>query len=279
MTGSKMKTTGETVAIMPDMPENGASPSRDSLLPGRVRRVRGAKTVREEFLRRRGTRRADVFVAYTAEELAPLAELAGAQKGNIRLLVLDEMLTHPRREYLETLFRTVVAPGESVHLLDRAELVEVVTAPNRDDLIIGGTVDRADEVLVLYRGNLDRLAVPLRWFERRGIRPDFERFEVTDFGQTVRLGEFEAATDAILYAFDSSYRRRAKRRQIESDPSFGAALRRLRLLRGLSRDDFAPLSARTIARIERGEVREPRGRTLGLIAERLSVDPDEIGTF
>jgi hypothetical protein len=33
---------------------------------------------------------------------------------------------------------------------------------------------------------------------------------VTDFGQTVRLGVYEAATDAILCEFDDDYRRRAK---------------------------------------------------------------------
>jgi hypothetical protein len=74
---------------------------------------------------------------------------------------------------------------------------------------------------------------------------------VVDGGQTVRLGEFEAAADAILYAFDAEARRRAKQRSIEKDASFGGALRRLRLQRGLRREDFEG-SARRRSRASSG---------------------------
>ncbi len=47
----------------------------------------------------------------------------------------------------------------------------------------------------------------------------------------------------------------------------------------VSRDDFAPLSAKTIARIERNEVEKPHGETLRIIAKRLNVDPEEIETY
>jgi transcriptional regulator with XRE-family HTH domain len=71
-----------------------------------------------------------------------------------------------------------------------------------------------------------------------------------------------------------------KEREIEHDSSFGGALRRLRLQKGLTREDFEPeISAKTIARIERGEVEEPREDTLKAIAKRLGVAPGEITSF
>lgn len=102
---------------------------------------------------------------------------------------------------------------------------------------------------------------------------------VRDGGQTIRLGEYEAAVDALLYEVDPGYRKRAKRRELELDDSFGGALRRLRLQRGLKRADFPEVSAKEIARIERGEVEKPHDRTLRSLAARLGVSPEEIRTY
>ena len=52
---------------------------------------------------------------------------------------------------------------------------------------------------------------------------DISEVEVTDFGQAIRFGEGEAATDAILYAFDPDYRRRQKAQLVEKDASFGGS--------------------------------------------------------
>jgi hypothetical protein len=197
-----------------------------------------------------------------------------------RILLLEEPST-ARRELLATLFRVVVAPGNGIRLLMREDLVEVLTSAHPDDYFIGGVVDPDDKAVVLYRGNLERLVVPFAWFRsgRRSPRPDFEDFEVTDSGQTVRFGAYEAAVDAILYEFDPDARRRIKNTQVEKDESFGGALRRLRLARGLSRDDFPGINAKTIARIERGEVAKPHGETLAKISDTLGVEPDEIETY
>jgi hypothetical protein len=57
---------------------------------------------------------------------------------------------------------------------------------------------------------------------------------------------------------------------------------RLRKQRGLRREDFEPaLSAKTIARIERGEELSERlhDRTWQILSEKLGVAPKEIGTF
>jgi hypothetical protein len=185
-----------------------------------------------------------------------------------------------RRELLHALFRFVVAAEEGVKLLPAAEIAEVFASSHRDDLFIGGAVDAADRVIVLYRGSLESLVVPLTWFARPGgPRAEITDFEVTDFGHTVRLGPFEAAADAILYEFDPEARRRAKQRSIAKDASFGGALRRLRLQRGLRREDFDGISAKEIARIERGEVAKPHDETIATLARRLGVKAGEIETY
>lgn len=161
-------------------------------------------------------------------------------------------------------------------------LVEVLEAHNRADLFIGGSVDNATETITFWRGNLTALTVPFSAFEKSGAgtKPDFDKFAVIDGGQTVGLGDYEAAVDAILYEYDPEYRRRISKQRLQEDQSFGASLRRLRKQRGLRREDFQPaLSAKTIARIEQGKVKRIQRKTLNALAEHLAVEPDEIETF
>ena len=88
------------------------------------------------------------------------------------------------------------------------------------------------------------------------------RLSFTDYGHTVALGEYEAAADAILYEIDAEYRRQLNKERQRSERSFGASLRRLRIQKRLNRNDFAPLAAKTIARIERNEIEKPHGKSL-----------------
>ena len=161
------------------------------------------------------------------------------------------------------------------------ELAEVLCADNRSDLFLGGTVDYENEMITLWRGDLRSFAVPFSAFTSSGdgLKPDFKAFRVTDFGHTVRLGEYEAAADALLYELDPDYRKKLSKQRAESDRSFGSALRRLRKQRALTQEDFPPLSPKTIARIEQGTVKQLRPQTLSLIAARLRVEPEAIGTF
>ena len=135
--------------------------------------------------------------------------------------------------------------------------------------------------LPLVRGNARSLIIPFAHFPASGdgTRPDFERLSFTDHGRTVVLGDYEAAVDAILYDFDPEYRRRQKKKMHSEEQSFGASLRRLRKQRRLGRDDFGKISAKEIARIERGEVKKPQAHTLKVIAEKLGVLPEDIETF
>lgn len=172
--------------------------------------------------------------------------------------------------------------SEDKFFLEPVELAEALTADNRSDLFIGGLVDDSAETITLWRGNLERLTVPYSAFPKSGdgIKPDFARFKVADYGQTISFGGYEAAADAVLYEHDPDYRRRIKKERQATEQSFGASLRRLRVQRGLSRDDFAPeIASKTVARIESGEVKSVQKKTMEALAKRLGVTPDEIGSF
>ncbi len=54
---------------------------------------------------------------------------------------------------------------------------------------------------------------------------------------------------------------------------------RLRKQRRLRRSDFAPVSAKEIARLERNEVATPHAKTLVAIAGRLGVRSEEIAGY
>jgi hypothetical protein len=74
------------------------------------------------------------------------------------------------------------ADGKDVQLLPMDELTEVLSSVNRADLFIGAAVAPTDAAVVLYRGNLEPLVVPLAWFRARpdGPTPDSHDLAVTD---------------------------------------------------------------------------------------------------
>ena len=196
-----------------------------------------------------------------------------------RLLVTAELDT-ALREYLEALFLDVVT-GPPASFLPLDQLGDVLESDRRQDLAVGVLVSSDREAVILIRGHFDRIAVPWSWFRPtpHGLAPDFGDVEVIDNGLTIRLGRYEAAVEAILYEFDRDFRARERQRRIEMDPSFGAALRRLRIQKGVPRSGFPGISEKEIARIERGEVSRPHAATLRAIADRLGVEPADIETF
>jgi len=85
---------------------------------------------------------------------------------------------------------------------------------------------------------------------------------------------------AILCEFDDEYGKTVKRRPpLAQDMSLGGSLRRLRLQRGLTQHDFPGVTAKTIARIERGAVARPLSATLAAVAKRLDVAVAELATY
>ena len=154
------------------------------------------------------------------------------------------------------------------------EIAEVLVADNRPDLFIGGSIDHSTNTVTLWRGNLEPITVPFSAFakSRDGIEPDFKTFSILDYGQTIRLGKYEAATNAILYEFDSEYRRRTSKERLASERTLGASIRRLRKQRGLKREDFEPVASKTLARIEQGKVKSVRGKTIAPHCEGLGCE-------
>ena len=198
-----------------------------------------------------------------------------------KLLALGE----PRQESLQVLrgyFRPIIGGAASFKTLPPHELAEALTAPadKARDLFIGGLVDDWSQTLALVRGDFRPLAVPFSLFPRsRAAKPDFSRFAIGDYGQTLRFGGCEAAADFVLYALDPDFRRRSNARRVQFDKGFGPSLRRLRTLRKLGRDAFDGLAPKTIARIETGQVKRPHGKTLRLICETLGIEADQIETY
>jgi hypothetical protein len=160
------------------------------------------------------------------------------------------------------------------------QLAEVLTSQRRSDLFIGGCLDRATESLTLVRGDLNLLTVPLRIFRTRGAtKPDFKQFDVDDYGYSIRFGAYEASADKVLYEADPEYRRRFNAQRPATEQGFGPSLKRLRILRQLSRDEFPGVPERSIASLERESAVKPKARTLNALAKTLQVDPEEIETY
>lgn len=94
-------------------------------------------------------------------------------------------------------------PGDSQQsFLPTDQIADCVGTTRPWSYILGGATDyiRAH----LYLGNMDTVVVPLSWFRTTGrTQPDYEDFEVTDHGSTVRFGRFEASVEAILEEFAS----------------------------------------------------------------------------
>jgi hypothetical protein len=181
---------------------------------------------------------------------------------------------------LTAVFKAVLS-ARNTRLLPRDELTEALSSKNRANLIVAGLIARDIDAMIFFRGDLKTVLVPLTWFESKGFIVDdiFMTLKICDFGQTITVGNKQIATDALLYEFDSDFRRRDKRNRIKSDSSFGGALRRLRLQKNLTRRQFPGVSEKEIARIEQGKIRQPHQTTLSLIAKRLRVTPSEISEY
>ena len=193
-------------------------------------------------------------------------------------------LMPPRSESIPALlglFNPVFGLVDGFQWLPKEELVEVIARDDAADRFIGGSVDPKAKAITLLRGDVEAMVAPLTIFEKSGdgTAPDFTKLKVMDYGRTIALGNYEVSADAILYELDSTYRRRLNKQRRRNERTFGASLLRLRKQRQLKRSDFAPISAKEIARLERNEVRNPHAKTLSTVADRLGVRPEEIESF
>ncbi len=193
-------------------------------------------------------------------------------------------LTPPRAESIPALlglFHPVFGVVEGFHWLSKAEFVQTIVMADAPARFIGGSVDLKARTLTLLRGDITAVVAPFSIFPPSGdgTAPDFTRLKLIDFGRTIALGDYEASADAILYEIDPDYRRTLRKQRQQNEKTFGASLMRLRKQRRLKRSDFAPISLKEIARIERNELAKPHAKTLALLALRLDVRPEEIESF
>ncbi|MGM0487045.1 MAG: helix-turn-helix domain-containing protein [Planctomycetota bacterium] len=225
--------------------------------------------------------RDSLWVSYASDLTESLVRNASLGRPSLGFGLFIHSLDMKTVPALSSFFRRIAFTVDG-GFIPTEELAEVLETDSRPDLFIGGSVNHDTSTVTFWRGDLKPLTVPFTTFAKSGTgtKPDFNKFAIIDCGQTVQLGDYEAAVDAILYEFDPDYRRRISKRRLQEDQSFGASLRRLRKQRGLRREDFEPdLSAKTIARIEQGKVTRIQRKTLKTLAEHLSVGPDEIETF
>lgn len=218
-------------------------------------------------------------LATTLVEL--LSKPAVRRKTFGNLLTLEAAKTQVRPT-LEGLFSQVVGVSKQFKKLPLKELAVVLRSDpsQRRDVFIGGVVNLEFGTLVLVRGNLERVVVPLSMFRPSGrATPVFKRFELTNYGHTLKFGGYEATADVVLWEMDPDYRKRAKAKERAQAKGFGPSLRRLRKQRGLSQSDFPSVTRKTISRIENGEVENPHGITLNRIAEALGVEPEKIESY
>ena len=223
------------------------------------------------------------WVSFTRTSTDLLLERTVASHADVRASRLI-MLTPPRIESIPALlglFHPVFGLGEGSRWLPSAALIEAITTDDSSDRFVGGSVDRKAKTLTLVRGDITAIVAPFRLFPKSGdgMAPDFARLRLTDHGRTIVLGDYEASADAVLYELDPDYRRGLNRQRRDHERTFGAALLRLRKQRRLKRTDFAPISAKEIARIRRNEVERPHAKTLNVLADHLAVRPEEIGSY
>jgi hypothetical protein len=178
-------------------------------------------------------------------------------------------------------FERVAYSTDPGALLPKDELVEALTLPDRSDRFIGGMVDAESKTATLWRGDITSLVVPFSAFPptANGIRPNFVHFSVTDYGHTIRLGTYEAASDSILYDLDPDFRRWLNRQRKATERTLGASIRRLRMQRQLTRNDFPGIDPKTLARIERNEVAKPHMETLRIVSQRLGTSIDDLASY
>jgi hypothetical protein len=224
-----------------------------------------------------------IWISFTRNSTDLLLERAVITPAGLRGSHLITLMP-PRSESIPALlglFHPVFGVVEGFQWLPREELVEVITRDDASDRFIGGSVDLKGKTLTLLRGDITPKIVPFSLFAKAGdgTAPEFTSLRLADYGRTIALGEYEAASDAILYEIDPDYRLKLKKQRRQSDRTFGASLMRLRKQHGLKRSDFAPISVKEIARLERNEVAKPHAKTLEIMAARLAVRPEEIESY
>jgi hypothetical protein len=86
-------------------------------------------------------------------------------------------------------------------VLATQELKEIVGLSKilKRHCVVAGYSDFLHQQLVLFRGDSQTVIVPFAKFEPSGTcSPDFNELEIIDYGNTIRLGEYEADVLTVI---------------------------------------------------------------------------------
>lgn len=104
--------------------------------------------------------------------------------------------------YIDPEFRVI---GD-IKFLPPPELKVAIESDNRSELFVAGYYDYDAQQLMLFRGDGTSLIVPSSFFILSAKSPlDFNQFNLTDYGQTIKLGDYAVSANSILSEFDLSY--------------------------------------------------------------------------
>lgn len=93
-----------------------------------------------------------------------------------------------------------VSPASYMKLASKLPNVQITQILDRKDanqFVIAGVVE--DEFLQIVLGDLSHHRIHLSFFSPcAGLTPIFHKFEIIDFGRTLKFGKYESSIDAIL---------------------------------------------------------------------------------
>ena len=104
-----------------------------------------------------------LWIAPRQSDMLMLCNLVGKPRGNHCLLSL-EPTKGSFKHYLNAKFSRVVSPDDGLRLLPLEEIAEIFASPECEDYFIGGIVDKENDSVILYRGNVEPITLPLSWF-------------------------------------------------------------------------------------------------------------------
>lgn len=144
-------------------------------------------------------------------------------------------------------------------------------------VVLGSLFDSSTGLLTLMRADL--VSVPIstdvlkKYLGAIKLRPELsaDGTMLSSAGKSVPVVNLLMETDAV-------FRREFRRRTWAQQRDLASRIRHLRKLRRARREDFPGLTSKTIARIERGEIKMPQRETLRLIAIHLGVEIDQLLT-
>ena len=105
-------------------------------------------------------------------------------------------------------------PHKCHHLKDSESKNILDKQARLGDRVMAVAIDAKDEAVVVVTGRLKKGSDSFSNFQvsGNGKKPDFTRPSVSDWGWTVKLGQYESAAEAILWDFKDSMRKKRQKR-------------------------------------------------------------------